>query len=140
MAVEIRKAKLCDLEFLSQHDKHIQEEILRESILSGRVYIAEEGGSIAGWMRYGLFWDNIPFMNMLYILEGSRGKGYGRAVVERWEADMLRSGYEAVMTSTQSDEYAQHFYTHLGYKAIGGFNLGADPMEIIFLKTSLHLI
>lgn len=133
--MDIRKAELGDFEFLAEHDRHIQGEILKESILSERVYVIESSGNILGWMRYNLFWDSIPFMNMLYILDGSRGMGYGKAVIERWESDMSKMGYKTVMTSTQSDEYAQHFYTHLGYTAIGSFNLGSDPMEIIFSKT-----
>ena len=39
-----------------------------------------------------------------------------------------------VMTYTQADEYAQHFYTHLGYRAAGGFVLPGDPYELIFVK------
>jgi ribosomal protein S18 acetylase RimI-like enzyme len=47
---------------------------------------------------------------------------------------MHRSGYHIVMTSTASDEYAQHFYRKLGYTAIGGFALPGDPYELILSK------
>lgn len=73
-------------------------------------------------------------MNMLYVLEDSRGKGYGRKLVEHWEKEMRNLKYNVVMTSTASDEYAQHFYHKLGYETIGGFLLGNDPYETILAK------
>lgn len=38
------------------------------------------------------------------------------------------------MTSTQKYESAQHFYTHMGYQAIGGFALLGDAYETIMAK------
>lgn len=73
-------------------------------------------------------------MNMLYVMEEYRGSGGGRKLVEFWESEMKRQGYPKVMTSTQANEYAQHFYTRLGYEAIGGFLLGGEPYEMLFAK------
>ena len=42
-------------------------------------------------------------------------------MVLHWEEEMRQLGYDSVMTSTASDEYAQHFYRKLGYETIGGF-------------------
>lgn len=69
--------------------------------------------------------------NLVYL---SRGKGYGRQMVKYWEKEMQKLDFNVVMTSTASDEYAQHFYHKLGYKIIGGFTLGADPYEVILSK------
>jgi len=33
----------------------------------GRILIAEDNGNPIGWLRWGLFWDEIPFMNMLGV-------------------------------------------------------------------------
>lgn len=87
-----------------------------------------------GWLRYNLFWDNTPFMNMLYLLDDYRGKGFGRKFVKYWEGDMKQLNYEMVMTSTASDEYAQHFYNKLGYITVGGFLFVYDPFEVILYK------
>lgn len=38
-----------------------------------------------------------------------------------WESDMKNQGYGMVMTSTQVDEEAQHFYRKLRYKDCVGF-------------------
>ena len=120
---------------LLANDHHISEPELKNLVCCGRILIAEEDGVFCGWLRWNLFWDNIPFMNMLYLTEPHRGKGYGRALVEFWEAEIKASGYRMVLTSTQSDEYAQHFYQKLGYAPIGGFLLPGDPYEVIFHKS-----
>ncbi len=134
----IRFAKSEDAAWLVQYDKHISEEEMGHAILRNRVYIAEKEGRFVGWLRYNLFWDNIPFMNMLYVMEEYRGSGGGRKLVEFWESEMERQGYSKVMTSTQANEYAQHFYIRLGYEAIGGFLLGSEPYEILFAKEIRH--
>lgn len=73
-------------------------------------------------------------MNMLYLTEDNRGKGLGKKIVVYWEEQMKMLGYSYVMTSTASNEYAQHFYNKLGYIAVGGFSLGEEPYEIILSK------
>ena len=130
----IQPAREVHIPFLLQHDRHISEPELRNQVSLGRILIAQEQGIFCGWLRWNLFWDNTPFMNMLYLMESHRGKGYGKALVEFWEAEMKASGYRMVLTSTASDEYAQHFYQKLGYAAIGGFTMPGDPYELIFVK------
>lgn len=130
----IRQAQMRDTDTILLHDKHITHAELINSIKLGRVYVVAENDRFCGWLRYNLFWDNTPFMNMLYILDGVRNKGYGRRLVERWENDMKNLGYSWIMTSTQSDESAQHFYMKLGYKVIGGFSPKDEPFELIMAK------
>lgn len=130
----IRAAEPNDARVISAHDRHIDERELSTLIGLGRVYLAEEDGRFIGWLRYSLFWDNTPFMNMIYLLEEFRGQGYGKRLVGHWEAEMKKAGRKVVMTSTASDEYAQHFYYRMGYKAVGGFTPFNEPYEIILQK------
>ncbi len=130
----IRFAFEKDLEFLHRHDRHISLEELRYAVARRRVLVAEERGALAGWLRYNLFWDNTPFMNLLYVLEEYRGKGVGKELAAFWEGEMARRGFGVFMTSTQSDEYAQHFYRKLGYRDVGGFQFPGESFELIFVK------
>ena len=91
-------------------------------------------GNFVGWLRWNLFWDEIPFMNMLYFLEEYRGKGYGTQMVKFWESEMVKLGYDKVMTSSQANEFAQHFYRKLGYQDAGSFFPFCNDLEIIFTK------
>lgn len=131
----IRLAGESDLGFLTAHDRHIGAQELERVVRLGRVYIATDAdGAPAGWLRWGLFWDNTPFMNLLFVLPQARGQGVARAIVARWEADMRAQGYGVVMTSTASGEDAQGLYRHLGYRAVGGFLPEGEPYELMFAK------
>ena len=130
----IRYAEKMDFTWLKENDVHIYEEILDTKIKLKEIYIVEENNEKIGWLRYSLFWDNIPFMNMIYFINEYRCKGYGRKLVEYWEKEMNQKGHKNVLTSTLSNEEAQHFYRKLGYKEIGRFKLLEEPFEIIFHK------
>ncbi len=130
----IRFANPEDITWLHNHDHHIAEEELRTLIQLQRVLIAETDGIPVGWLRWNLFWDNTPFMNMLYMLESHRRVGIGTLLVQHWEHLMDSQGYSAVMTSTLSNEEAQHFYRKHGYRDSGALMLPGEALEIIFYK------
>lgn len=132
--MQIRMAYGGDFEWIAGQDRHISADELRNLLRLGRVYVVEEHGERIGWLRYNLFWDNTPFMNMLFIREGYRCQGYGRALVRHWEEEMKRKGHDVVMTSTASNECAQHFYNRLDYRTVGGFLPVGEPYELILLK------
>lgn len=90
----IRYADDNDFESLTKYDTHISEHDLKNSIASRSVLASYENGALVGWLRFNLFWDSIPFMNMLYVLSEHRGKGHGSALVDFWEREMLESGYK----------------------------------------------
>lgn len=132
--INIRLATEDDLAFLEKNDRHIRLNEIKALISQKRILLAEIDGAIVGWLRWSLFWDNTPFMNMLYFLNGFRGRGYGRQIVEHWEKQMRQEGYDTVMTSSLSDEQAQHFYRKLGYVDSGSLLLPGEALEIIFTK------
>jgi len=90
--MNIRTAGPGDLPALSRLDRHIAPQELETSVRLGRVLVAEGKGGLAGWLRWNLFWDNTPFLNLLFVLEGRRGTGVGRALAERWEWEMRQAG------------------------------------------------
>lgn len=100
----IRYAVQSDFESLCEYDRHISGDELQRSIDTQRVLVMFEGDSLIGWLRFSLFWDEIPFMNMLYLLEGYRGKGFGAQLTRRWEGEMAKRGHKRVLTSTLSNE------------------------------------
>lgn len=130
----IRYADATDYETLRAFDIHIRESELKNAIAQGRVMVMYDQEGLAGWLRYSLFWDSIPFMNMLYFLDGKRGKGYGRKLVGFWEKQMEECGYDMVLTSTLSSEEAQFFYRKLGYRDCGSLILPGEALEIILMK------
>ena len=132
--MEIRYARSGDIDLISEYDEHISKEELKNAIAMKRIILLFIGGKFEGWLRFNLFWDNIPFMNLLFILEEQRGKGYGKKLVEFWEHEMAKQGYKFVLTSSLSDEEGQFFYRKLGYTDRGALVLPDEPLEIIFYK------
>lgn len=130
----IRYANENDFELLKKYDKHIDKIQLKNMINTKNILMMFDNDSFIGWLRFSLFWDSIPFMNMLYFLEGYRRKGYGTQLVDFWEKEMLKNKYNIVLTSTLSNEQAQFFYRKNGYIDCGSLLLPNEPLEIILLK------
>lgn len=134
MSVKIRLAGENDFSVLSENDNHVSSAMLKKKISDKNILIADEDDKFAGWLRYNFFWDEIPFMNMLFVTEKFRGKGIGAELVRQWERLMREQGCKTLLTSTRADENAQHFYRKLGYKDLGGFFPFCGEYEIIFGK------
>lgn len=136
--MEIRYVEKTDKEFWFSLDKHLAEAEFEKKIRDKMAYVLLEENKPVGLLRYNLFWDNTPFCTMLFVDWEQHGKGYGKALMSFWEEDMKKAGYGMVMTSTQVDEDAQHFYRKLGYQDAGGFVVNIpgyeQPMEMIMLK------
>ena len=119
-------------------DHDLPEAGFDEKVRNRQGYVCTMDGNIIGILRFNLFWDCIPFCTMLYIDDEHRRHGYGKQLMERWEQDMRSAGCGMVMTSTQVNEDAQHFYRKLGYKDSGGFVVDIpgyeQPMEMIMIK------
>ena len=134
----IRHVELKDKESWYTLDKHLPEAVFDEKVAYKQGYVYLENEKIIGVLRYNLFWDNTPFCTMLFIDSDYRNKGYGKQLIEYWEQDMKSQGYGMIMTSTQVDEDAQHFYRKLDYKDCGGFIVDIpgyeQPMEMIMIK------
>lgn len=134
----LRPAAEDDAGFWKTLDPHIARTELQNLIALGRCHVLLCGASPVGVMRYNLFWDSVPFLTMLCLSEPYRRRGYGGAALAAWEDEMRAAGHEAVMTSTQSDEGAQHFYRKKGYRDAGCLILDgtplAQPAELFFIK------
>ena len=136
--LEIKYVEDTDKEFWYSLDKHLPEVEFNKKVRDKQGYVLFDDGNPVGLLRYNLFWDNTPFCTMLFVDWSKQKKGYGRALMQFWEEDMKKQGYGMVMTSTQVDEEAQHFYRKLGYKDCGGFTVDIpgfeQPMEMFMSK------
>lgn len=134
----IRYVQETDKTFWFQLDQHLPEAEFENKVRTRRGYVILKDGEPVGLLRYNLFWDNTPFCTMLYINEKFRGRGYGSQLMEYWERDMKNQGYGMLLTSTQVDESAQHFYRKSGYKDCGSLILDipqyAQLMELFLVK------
>lgn len=130
-------AQAEDLAFWMGLDRHLSQETFLAKIQRKECYVIRDEGTAVGVFRYGLFWDHLPFLNLIYLTGPYRGRGFGREAMVFWEEEMRLRGHGAVLTSTQIDEEAQHFYRRLGYQENGCLLLSGDlaqPMEVFLIK------
>ena len=133
--MEIRLAKSEDKRQILKYDCHIRPDRLDVCIGQQLVYVLCEKENILGVLRYSLFWQSIPFLDLIFLDDSCRGRGYGRQMMAHWEEAMGRMGCGHVMLSTQADETARFFYEKLDYQKIGAFlppDQEAD--ELMYLK------
>jgi ribosomal protein S18 acetylase RimI-like enzyme len=133
--LHITLAAAADATWLAANDRHVSRSIVDQKIERGEILVALLGETRIGWLRWGYFWDEVPFMNLLYVVEQERGRSHGKELVLQWEALMQSRGFGRVLTSTLSDETAQHFYRKLGYRDTGSLLLPDEALEIILMKT-----
>ena len=134
----IRYVSEADKAFWFTLDKHLSESEFELKIRDRRGYIINVGVKPIGVMRYNLFLDNTPFLTLIELNELYQRKGLGKQAMLHWENEMRGFGHKMVMTSTQVDEEAQHFYRKIGYMDRGGIFLDNTPLEqpqeLIMLK------
>jgi predicted GNAT family acetyltransferase len=135
MDVSTRVASASDLPFLCEVDRHVSHQVQAELVSLGRVMVAEIDGVAVGCLRWGMFWDEVPFMNLLWVVPERRGNGVGTTLVDAWEKSQVATGHTMVLTSTVSAESAQHLYRRLGYVDSGALFLPDEPTEIILRKS-----
>jgi ribosomal protein S18 acetylase RimI-like enzyme len=108
--------------------------MIEKKIQDEEVIVIKDSTKIIGWLRFGYFWDEHPFMNMLMIDKTFRGRGLGKKLVDFWEKEMKKRDFEFVLTSTLSNEQAQHFYRKIGYEDSGCLLLEGEALKIILRK------
>jgi GNAT superfamily N-acetyltransferase len=135
---KIKYVSESDKEFWFALDRSLSKSEFELKIRDKRGYIISDDDTPIGIIRYNLFWDTVPFLTLIYFEESWRGKGFGKQAMLFWEDEMRRLGYKWVMTSTDVDENAQHFYRKLGYRDFGCLVMDIPPlnenMEMFLMK------
>jgi len=117
---KIRYVSEADKPFWFTLDRHLNEAEFELKVRDKRGYVISDDANPIGVMRYNLMWDNLPFLTFIHLNDAYQGKGFGKQAMLYWENEMRGLDYKLVMTSTQVDEQAQHFYRRLGYVDKGG--------------------
>ena len=136
--VSLRFATLKDKDFWFELDRHLDNNMFEVKLKLNQCFIIELDNKMVGVLRYNYFWDEIPFLNLIYILKEYRQSGIGCKALYLWESHIKNQGHKFIMTSTMANEQAQHFYRKQNYKDCGCLLkdnfLDFEPMEIFLCK------
>ena len=125
----VRYMEKQDKAFVMSIDKHVNDTGYDKRVYTKTGYVMWEKNVPIGLMHYSVIWDNLPFLNFIFIIEKYRNKGFASQSLAFWEEDMKQQGYKMVLLSTQVDEEAQNIYRHLGYKDCGAILFDNTPIE-----------
>lgn len=127
--MEAKHVERKDQEFWMRVDKHADEVGFLNRVYTQTGYVLWEGDCPVGVMWYCVLWDNLPFLNFLFVKEEYRGNGFAAKAIKDWEQEMKKLGYKMLLISTQVDESAQGLYRKLGYVDCGGLLFDHTPFE-----------
>ncbi len=96
--------------------------------------VVEEEGKVKGYAYAGVFKGRAAYDHCcevtIYLDCDSKGNGYGRALYNALEEELLKTGitnlYACIADPISEDEYltrnSEHFHRHMGYTKVGEFH------------------
>jgi GNAT superfamily N-acetyltransferase len=115
--------------------------LAREPRPGSATFVADADGGIVGFASLGAAReeDGVGELYAIYVASGSWGTGAGRALIERAEEALRRSGFgEAMLWVLEGNERAERFYRAAGWEHDGGRKTddfqGAEVTELRYRK------
>jgi GNAT superfamily N-acetyltransferase len=131
----LKLATQLDYDDISIYDHHIDKQHLKKAIDQNYVFAIMKENKVIGVLRYNLWYQTIPCVELIYIDFSYHHQGIGKKAMTEFEQLMKTQGFHEVMTTTQADEFAYLFYEKLNYKKIGSFlPPRQEALEWIYLK------
>ena len=81
------------------------------------IVLRDEAGALAGGIAADAFWGWMA-VDVLWVAEGSRGRGWGSQLLRLAEEEALRRGCTRAHLTTYSFQ-AREFYERAGYTVVG---------------------
>lgn len=135
--IRVRLADAHDLNWLAEHDGHLDALALAAKLARSEVLVAEVDGAPAGLLRFDWLWSSVPFIAQVRVLQPFRRLGVGRALVDALTEQAGASGATLLLSSATGDEpEPQAWHRALGFEECGrlsGINEG-DVAEVMFQR------
>ncbi|PLT30669.1 GNAT family N-acetyltransferase [Peribacillus deserti] len=137
MKYMIRYANWNDLENCLMFEHHPDEALLLTKIELEQLIILEIDGEAAGYVKIDYIWGSLPFISLIKVREGIRGKGYGTQLLKFLENTLKEKGFSVLLSSSQVNEAGpQEWHRKQGFQECGiltGIN-GEGIGELFFKK------
>ncbi len=90
--MDIRYGQASDFGWLQEHDKHANPEWISRCLHHGEYILAADEQDRKGFLRFSMFWGNIPYMDLIWVLKNFRQHGVGSGLFSFWEKEMKKRG------------------------------------------------
>ena len=120
---EITVAAESDIQDIHSVDNEFLSKRLAECIKEHRIFVLRSKGKVVGVMRYNLFLESIPCLDMLTLDSAYIEKGYIQKMLDYWEFRMRELGYGYVMTTMFTDRVENYSPETFAYQKMGAFSL-----------------
>jgi ribosomal protein S18 acetylase RimI-like enzyme len=130
----LRPAQDTDFAFLRDFTNAPPDDQLRAQIRDGRLRIIESNEGPAGFIKFYVLWEVLPFIEVIIVRNDCRGRGIGGAAVRSWEEEMSARSFQIAIVSTAADETAQNFWRRVGYQNCGSLALPGRPLELFMYR------
>jgi ribosomal protein S18 acetylase RimI-like enzyme len=130
----LRPARETDFKFLRALSQGPSDDALKAQIRDGRLRIFDAYGRAIGFLKFVVLWEQVPFVELIFLGDADRGQGFGSEMMRAWETEMAGKGFARVLTSTQGNETAQVFWRKLGYEDCGSLERPGMPAELFLEK------
>jgi len=96
------------------------EEEQRRKIGESEILVAELDGERIGLLRLDFLWSKLAFVALVWVLEGHRRRGAGKAFLRFLDEHLARLGCKTLLSSSQADEASpQAWHRHMGFVECG---------------------
>ncbi len=133
----VRFAGPEDLEWCVVGDIHVTEKVVRNKIVSDECIVVELDGQLIGYIRLEYLWSTVPYIGLIFVMEGYQSEGIGRKMLDFLEDHLRSHGHDVLMSSFQANEpEPQAWHRAVGFEECGiisGLNEGGIG-EVFFRK------
>jgi len=134
----VRLAVPGDLVFI-QRKCHFTEKAALWKIGEDQIFLLTVDDDPAGYLSIGYLWSTVPYIDMLWIGEDYRNKGFSRDLLGFVEAYLKERGNALLYSSSQADEAEpQAWHRHMGFVECGVISsLNEGGIGEIFFRKKL---
>ena len=111
--------------------------MVRNKIVSDECIVVELDGQLIGYIRLEYLWSTVPYIGLIFVMEGYQSEGLGRKMLAFLEDHLQSHGHDVLMSSSQANEpEPQAWHRAVGFEECGiisGLNEGGIG-EVFFRK------
>ena len=126
-----------DVDYLANND-HLSREKVEGKLKRKEYIIVKQGNEYMGFLRFSLFWSEIPYIDVISVEDEHQRKGVGKSMVELLEDFAVKNGQKIIMSSSEQEEpEPQKWHKKIGFHEAGiinDFSPIQDVPEVIFIK------